>query len=103
MRNVIPVLVTVCLIGVAPLSLAEAATFTVDSTTDKADANPGNAKCSTGGILPKCTLRAAIMEANAHAGADTIVLKGGETYTLTVPGGTQGDAAGDLNVTDDLT
>ncbi|MGF1666467.1 MAG: tandem-95 repeat protein, partial [Acidimicrobiia bacterium] len=49
---------------------------TVNSTGDAADALPGNGVCSTGGTnsagQPACTLRAAIQEANASAGIDTI-------------------------------
>jgi len=59
---------------------AHAATFTVNSTSDRGDERPGNGSCSTGvrilhddGFLElECTLRAAIQEANAVAGADTI-------------------------------
>jgi CSLREA domain-containing protein len=62
-----------------------AATFTVNSTADASDATPGNGICATssGG----CTLRAAIEETNALAGADTIALPAG-TYVgrLTITG-----------------
>lgn len=47
-----------------------AATFTVDSTGDEADLSAGNGICATS--LGTCTLRAAIQEANALAGADNI-------------------------------
>ena len=47
-----------------------AATFTVNSTGDTADAAPGNGACNDG--TGACTLRAAIQESNALAGADTI-------------------------------
>src|SRR5687768_8188259 len=47
-----------------------AATFTVNSVGDQSDANAGNGVCDTGGGT--CTLRAAIEEANANAGDDTI-------------------------------
>ena len=51
-------------------------TFTVNSTGDASDATPGNGICDTGGTnsqgATECTLRAAIEEANALAGADTI-------------------------------
>ena len=51
-------------------------TFTVNSTADTGDNNPGNGVCSTGGTISggavQCTLRAAIQEANAVAGLDTI-------------------------------
>ncbi len=49
----------------------QAATFTINSIADDGDAAPGNGICATAGRA--CTLRAAIMEANATPGADTIV------------------------------
>ena len=46
-------------------------TLIVNSTADGADANPGDRVCET--FMPgECTLRAAITEANASAGLDTI-------------------------------
>ena len=93
------------LLGVAALLLAvapaAAATFTVNDTTDAVDAAPGDGKCAT--AVATCTLRAAIQEANAHAGADTIIIPAG-TYLLTIAG--QGEdiaATGDLDITDDVT
>ena len=56
-------LTTVAVAGVS------GATFTVDSTGDQADATPGDGVCAGSG---GCTLRAAIEEANAFAGADVI-------------------------------
>ena len=47
------------------------ATFTVNSSGDQSDTNPGNGTCLTS--LLNCTLRAAIQEANARPGADTIL------------------------------
>lgn len=77
------------------------ATFTVDSTADAVDANPGDGTCAT--AAGGCTLRAAVQEANALPGADTIILPSG-TYTLTIPGAGEDTAAtGDLDITDDLT
>lgn len=65
--------------------------------------------CATGGATPsapttpECTLRAAIQQANATSGADTISIPAG-TYTLTIPGaGENAAATGDLDITDDLT
>ncbi len=49
---------------------AFASTFIVTSDLDSSDASPGNGFCDIGGTI--CTLRAAIEEANALAGADTI-------------------------------
>ncbi len=80
---------------------AHAATFTVNSTADAVDAAPGNGACATAGGV--CTLRAAIQEANALAGADTITLPAG-TYTLTIAGaGEDASATGDLDITGGLT
>jgi CSLREA domain-containing protein len=52
-------------------------TFVVNSTAYERDANPGDGACSS---TPSgaCTLRAAIEEANAHPGADTIALPAGQ-------------------------
>lgn len=78
-----------------------AATFTVDTTADAVDAMPGNGTCATAGAA--CSLRAAIQEANALAGADAITLPAG-TYVLSVPGvGDNAALQGDLDVTADLT
>ncbi|MEW5985553.1 MAG: choice-of-anchor Q domain-containing protein [Chloroflexota bacterium] len=76
------------------------APFTVNSTLDAVDAFPGNGVCAT--AAGECTLRAAVMEANALPGNDTIVLPAGD-YTITMPG-TGEDAAvtGDLDITGDL-
>lgn len=49
---------------------AQAATFTVQKTTDESDMSPGNGICFT--VTGDCTLRAAIEEANAFPGLDTI-------------------------------
>ena len=78
---------------------AQAAGFTVNSTTDAVDANPGDGVCATA-PLPnegvRCTLRAAILEANALGGAQAITLPAG-TFILTLPGANE-----DLGVTGDL-
>lgn len=57
--------------------------FTVNNTGDAVDANLGNGVCATAGAV--CTLRAAIGEANALAGPDTIgfsIGSGAQTITL---------------------
>src|SRR5437762_1571459 len=64
-------------------AVLHAATFTVNSPTDAPDANPGDAVCATSGPTPVCTLRAAIQQANAHAGDDTITIPA-DTYALTL-------------------
>ena len=57
---------------------AAAATLTVNSTRDVGDVSPGNGLCDTGTLnsqgATECTLRAAIEEANALAGVDTITV-----------------------------
>ncbi|HZI92580.1 MAG TPA: hypothetical protein VFD31_13275, partial [Thermoleophilaceae bacterium] len=58
---------------------AHAATFTVDSLPDQGDQFAGDGVCDTDNY--GCTLRAAVDEANAFAGADTIVVPAG-TYDL---------------------
>ena len=46
--------------------------ISVDSTADTADSIVGDGNCDDGTVDHNCTLRAAIQEANVHAGADTI-------------------------------
>ena len=58
-----------------------AATFNVNSIVDAVDAVPGNGVCATAGAV--CTLRAAIQEANALAGADLVNVPAG-AYLLTL-------------------
>src|SRR5262245_13428419 len=89
-----------CLLA-ARLPAAQAATFTVNSTADAVDAHPGDGLCATATHV--CTLRAAIQEANALAGADIINVPAG-MFTLTLAGVDE-DAAttGDLDITEDLT
>lgn len=75
---------------------AFAATFTVNSTADAVDSAPGNAVCSDS--AGRCTLRAAVMEANALPGAHTISVPAG-VYQLSIPGQYEtGAATGDLNI-----
>ncbi len=56
--------------------------FTVNTTTDSIDADPGNGVCADATGL--CSLRAAVLEANATSNADRIDLPAG-TYTLSIP------------------
>ena len=86
---------------VASPGLAVAAVFPVNSTIDAVDGFVGDGVCATAGAV--CTLRAAIQEANATAGPDTILLLPG-IYRLTIPGrGETNAATGDLNVKTQLT
>lgn len=80
-------------------------TIVVNSSADQPDISPGNGACDVEGSAT-CTLRAAIMEANAlqpkPAVPLTIVLPAG-LYTLTL-GGADEDAAatGDLDISADI-
>ena len=78
-------------------------TLMVNSTLDDVDAAPGDGVCQTS-TPGRCTLRAAVMEANANLGADTIVLQPATVYTLTIAGTTEDAAAtGDLDLTEQVT
>ena len=80
---------------------ASSATFTVNTTVDAVDANIGNGVCQTANAN-ECTLRAAVQEANALIGLDTIELPTG-IYTLSINGWREDLAVtGDLDITDDL-
>ncbi len=74
-----------------------AATFNVNSQSDTVDAAPGNGICADAG--GNCTLRAAIREANALAGADTINLPAGTYTTLILSTGEDANANGDFDIT----
>jgi hypothetical protein len=72
---------------------AQAAVFEVDDTADVVDAAPGDGFCCDRSIQPQsdcatsggvCTLRAAIQEANALAGDDTVMLPAG-TFAIAIP------------------
>ena len=84
-----------------PMRPAYAAVFVVNHTADVNDANPGDGLCSDSN--GNCTLRAAISEANALPGADTIILPA-EIYILTIPTNSDdNNINGDLDIRDDLT
>ena len=84
---------------------AHATTFTVDDDADEVDATPGDGMCATASAT--CTLRAAVMEANALPGADAIDFSQEVDFsgsvTLTIAGPSEDFAAsGDLDVLEDL-
>ncbi len=90
-----------------PVPPALADTFTTTFTIDVTDTNPGDSRCDAflDIFLPgdQCTLRAAVQETNALAGADIIILPA-NVYTLTETGsGENASATGDLDILDDLT
>lgn len=89
-------------------SCASAATFTVTNVDeDQPDVSPGDGECKIPGLHSPshwCTLRAAIMEANALPGADTIIVPYSAHIVLTLTGRNENAAAtGDLDVTDPVT
>ncbi|MEZ5469236.1 MAG: right-handed parallel beta-helix repeat-containing protein [Lysobacterales bacterium] len=101
--------VAACEIGALELFPAENApqVFTVNVfDQDRDDVNPGDTLCDTSSdVGPQCTLRAAIMEANALPGANTVqIVTPAASLTLTQPnaGGAASAAHGDLDITDAL-
>src|SRR5262245_21234519 len=80
---------------------ASAATFTVDATDDATDATPGDGQCAT--KAGSCTLRAAIQEANALPGPDSIRLPSG-TFLIAREGADDDQCIdGDLDITSSIT
>jgi hypothetical protein len=64
---------------------AQAASFAVNNTGDATDVTPGNGVCRTAVAGPAiCTLRAAIVETEALAGADTITFSLPNPSTITL-------------------
>ncbi|MBC8163897.1 MAG: hypothetical protein H7Z42_22030 [Roseiflexaceae bacterium] len=77
-----------------------AAGFTVTSTADRGDTNPGDGVCAAAD--GSCTVRAAIQEANALGGANTITIPAGR-YIITIRGDDDASAAGDFDIAGTLT
>lgn len=81
--SVLFVLIAIAIAGyllASPQSAATMATLNVNSTADTVDVSPGDGVCLD--LSGNCSVRAAVMEANALAGPDTITIPAG-TYTLT--------------------
>jgi hypothetical protein len=93
------------LVASAP-AIASHDAFDVDTELDFADITPGDGIClgDPGNQTPPgCSLRAAVMEANAHDGVDTINVPAG-LYVLTESGNDEDSGAtGDLDVTSIIT
>src|SRR5260370_11673686 len=82
---------------------AEAATFTVNTTNDTSDADLADGICAD--INGKCSLRAAIMQANYTnliGTSNTIIVPAG-VYTLTRPGDDDSAVIGDLDIAQPMT
>ncbi|MCB8942193.1 MAG: hypothetical protein H6658_00310 [Ardenticatenaceae bacterium] len=83
-----------------PMSTTANATFNVNSTIDAVDTNPGDGICETAPSNGVCTLRAAVMESNALAGHDAIIIPSG-IYSLTIDGVAEDNSqTGDLDILD---
>jgi len=97
-------------VGVSAMMPLPDPTFAVNTTNDTVDITPGDGVCAD--INGQCSLRAAIMEANANMNGadpnnpantqDTIVLPAG-TFLLTIPpAGTFDASTGHLDINDSL-
>ncbi|MEW2085537.1 choice-of-anchor Q domain-containing protein [Streptomyces sp. NPDC005283] len=92
--------------GAAKPTAADPSEFTVDTMSDAVDADPSDGRCRT--ASGACSLRAAVMAANAQPGS-TITLPPGH-YRLTIPpdprlinGDHPDPTTGDLNVAAPIT
>jgi CSLREA domain-containing protein len=79
-----------CFAG-ADAQAAHASRLVVDSTADAPDVKPGDHLCVTAAAT--CTLRAAVQEADADGGPNTIFIPRGD-YRLSIPPATEAGAAG---------
>jgi hypothetical protein len=87
-----------CLVGLLSIGLVQAATFTVGSSADSHDQISGDGKCQDS--LSRCTLRAAVEEANAYTvtKGDTILFGGNLNYqTITL-----NSSYNDINITSNI-
>jgi hypothetical protein len=91
----------------AEFSMSVSQTFQVDRREDFPDLTPGDGECfGSLADVSGCSLRAAVMEANARDGADLIRLPA-QRYVLSRTGAETGyavdDTVGDLDITDTVT
>lgn len=76
------------------------AVFVVNTTADTQDATPGDGICADS--LGACSLRAAITEANALAGTDTITVPAGTYITTLVAANENLNAGGDYDISSSM-
>ena len=88
------------LVLAAVSTATSAATFVVTTSSDSQDAVLGDGICAD--PIGACSLRAAISEANALAGADVIMLPAG-TFTMSRIGVDDTNANGDYDLTSEIT
>ncbi len=87
-------------LAMTPLAAGQV-TYTVTTTDDTVDNNPGDGICAD--VEGECSLRAAIQEANASRVAAIIKLDKNATYQLTLAGADEDEGAtGDLDVTTNI-
>lgn len=93
---------TLALVGIAVAGCTPPGLdMVVDTETDGVDVAPGNGTCATAG--GRCSLRAALMEANAVPGLDRITIASGVDPTLSLGTASEdANAGGDLDVTDQV-
>ncbi len=86
-----------------PLKILGPTTFSVNQAGDFTDSNLSDGVCDVSPTIvgDQCTLRAAVQQANANTGANTIILPAG-TYVLSLSGIDATAAAGDLDINDAL-
>ncbi|WP_197453020.1 S8 family peptidase [Rosistilla oblonga] len=99
-RNVKDIATSRQVLGTFAVDIADSTVFFVNSTDDAVDASPGDgvAQDASG----RTTLRAAIQEANATPGDNTIVVPDGQ-YLLTIQGrNDDASATGDLDINDSV-
>ncbi|MGB1251537.1 MAG: choice-of-anchor Q domain-containing protein, partial [Candidatus Promineifilaceae bacterium] len=103
LASVWAVLAAVPLQAHVPLVLEAPLTFIVNDPRDAPDANLNDNLCESTLGAGVCTLRAAIMQANAYGGDDIIEIRA-DTYLFTEAGADEDmSVSGDLDVTDNVT
>lgn len=90
---------TLVFVGLSYSSAHKTVSFTVNTTADMIDVNPGDGLCATS--ANECSLRAAVIETNNLPGLDTINLPAGTYHIITYESENNG-TNGDIDIRDDL-